>query len=123
MNIDAALDIFALGVKFGAEQSKLGLDIPSMTDDRLGEILFQGFETNIDAIEKHAKDLNIKSNQRSWYAENWTCQQSFHFGLMSMFEHYPTIKPDKGGKIILTNEDIDKLTQMQFRSTKQFNER
>ncbi len=122
MNIEIALKIFSLGVKFGAHQSSLGLEPAKMSDERLAEILHQGFKDNIDEIEKYSQDLIAQKVQAQWYAQNWTCKQAFRFGLLSGFDEYPKIMSGKKGEKILTEDVIDKLTQLQFRSCKPFGE-
>lgn len=90
-----------------------------MSDDGLAEILFQGF-TQYDAeIEKHAQGLMKQQAQGLWYAQNWTAKQSYRFGLLAGFETGVKSTVNKKGIHILTEETIDKLTQLQFRDCKE----
>lgn len=122
MNIDIALKIFALGVKFGERQSQLGMVIKDQTDERLDDILRQGFSENINELEQYAKALDRKVHLLSWYTANWTAKQSYRFGCLAGFEEWPKTMMDKKGTKILTEEAIDKLVQLQFRQCKPLNE-
>lgn len=114
MNESVALKIFTLGVRHGHKHAKFGLDLTKASDEYLGQFLFEAFKENKTEIELYQKNLAIEQAHGLFYAQYWTAKQSYRFGCIAGFETYPTIKPDKNGKIILTEEAIDILTQKQF---------
>lgn len=116
MNMDNALKIFALGVKYGHKHANLGLNIDKSSDDYLSQFLFEGFKENRTEIEAHAKMLEIKKGAALFYAQYWTTKQAFRFGLITGFELWPQVKEDKRGRKELTEDVIDQLTQKQFKN-------
>ena len=113
MNVDVALKIFALGMRFGHEQTKLGLEIGEQSDERLASILNAGFVKYQSEIELHAKVLNAEKERRSWYNENWTARNSYRFGLIDGHAC-----KDK----ILTEEKMKELTNKLFDQCRGFSE-
>ncbi len=122
MDKDLALKIFTLGVRHGVHQKTLGMDIARMSDERLAEILHDGFVTYLKEIEQHSQNLANRKAADLFYAQYWTVKQSFTFGLLTGFAEWPKIPADKKGKKILTNEMIDDLAQKQFRQIKTYGE-
>ena len=122
MDAALALKIFTLGVKFGLHQSKLGFDPEQMGDDDVHTILQLGVDQAREEIEKCERALVTEQAHGNWYAQNWTAKQSFRFGLLTGFDECMKTSADKNGTKILTDDVIDKLTQVQFRGAKIYSE-
>jgi hypothetical protein len=122
MNLIKALHVFTLGVRFGDRQSRLGLVIDKMTDERLAEILNEGFMEHQNEIETFSKSIQRIAQYHDWYTQHWTAKQSYRFGLLDGFNQCEKTKPDKKGLKLLTEDVIDRLTQNQFKSCKTYAE-
>lgn len=121
INLDVALEVFTLGVKFGTLEGRHGFEPDKMEPEDVEWVLRRLVEMNLPAIEERAKKLIENDNRRSWYVEQQTCQTAFRFGMIEGFMIYPDCEEHKGEKF-LTEEDIKSAIEKAFRGARGFDE-